>query len=77
MEYVTFHTCSDPNHGASDFQENGRINVKSMGDGELHLIVNNLSPSDTSNYTCTAINTAGRSEMNGTIIVNCKYQLLQ
>merc|ERR1712226_570225 len=50
--------------------ENGRITVTKVESGKSHLTINNLTPEDISNYTCTSENTAGFSEVNGTIIVN-------
>ncbi len=53
-------------------QEGGRIMVTQTGDQALELAISNLSPPDTSNYTCTTTNTAGTYQGNGTIVVHCK-----
>jgi len=67
---MTWRKVGNPFDFEDGDNEGGRINVQKQGAGELHLKIKNLSPSDTSNYTCTSTNTAGRSERNGTVIVN-------
>ena len=43
-----------------------------VADNGLEMIVKNLSPKDTSNYTCRATNDGGEHAQNGTIVVECK-----
>ena len=50
--------------------------VTKVESGRSELTINDLTPEDTGNYTCTSENTAGFNEVNGTIIVNCEYSSL-
>jgi neurocan core protein len=49
--------------------EGGRIIVQKVSAGTLQLTINNLSPDDTSNYTCFASNKGGEDRQNGTMTV--------
>jgi len=46
--------------------EGGRIIVQKVNPGELELVINNVTPDDTSNYTCSATNQGGNDKKNGT-----------
>ena len=53
-------------------QDAGRIQVVQREPNWLDLIIDNLQPDDSSNYTCIAENAGGMMERNGTIIVYCE-----
>lgn len=50
--------------------DNGRIIVKKEDSRRATLTINNLTPTDTGNYTCSCTNTGGKHALNGTITVH-------
>ncbi|KAK2191593.1 hypothetical protein NP493_50g02002 [Ridgeia piscesae] len=73
--HMVFHKVGSPIAFEEGDNDNGRINVRTPQPGSLEMTIDNLTPEDSSNYTCIATNSGGDWRQNGTILVEYKPRI--
>lgn len=72
---MVFHKVGSPLAFEEGDNDNGRISVRTPKPGTLEMTIDNLTPEDSSNYTCIAINSGGEWRQNGTILVEYRPRI--